>query len=133
MHAIIVMPIELAGEHQADGVLGELAALDQNVNGAVVERLRRMVGNLAVIGIRAAIEQQLRQFRMMSDARHTVERAFPLGLGLVVLIKEAGVRVGACIEQSRGGLEKAVGASGVKPEKLGEAEVRKRIPLARSA
>jgi hypothetical protein len=96
------MPVELAGEHQADGVLGELAALDQDMDGAVIERLRRMVGNLAVIGIRAAIEQQLGQFRMMSDARRAVERAFPFGLGLVVLFEEAGVGVGARIEQSRG-------------------------------
>ncbi len=40
-----------------------------------------MVGDLAVIGIRAAIEQQPGQFWMMSDARRTVERAFPSGLG----------------------------------------------------
>ena len=57
VHAIIVVPIELAGEHQADAVLGKLAAFDKEMDGAVIERLRRMVGDLAVIGIGAAVEQ----------------------------------------------------------------------------
>ena len=102
VHAIIVMPVELPGEHHADAVLGELTALDQNMDGPVIERLRRMVGDLAVIGIRAAIEQQLGQFRMMSDACRAVERALPFGPGLVLLVEETGIWVGACIEQKFG-------------------------------
>jgi hypothetical protein len=56
MHAIIVMPVELSGEHQANRVLCKLAALDQDMYSAIVERLRSMIGDLAVIRIRAAIE-----------------------------------------------------------------------------
>ena len=66
MHAIIVMPVELAGEHQADGVLGELTAFDQD-DGAVVERLRRMVGNFAIIGIRAALDLPASAFTYLAS------------------------------------------------------------------
>src|SRR5207249_3737075 len=79
------------------------------------------------------LEQQPGQFGMMSDACRTVERAFPLGLGLVILFEEAGVGVGARIEQSRGGLEKALGSGRLEPQKLGEAKVRQRVPIARTA
>jgi hypothetical protein len=103
------------------------------MDGAVIERFRGVVGDLAVIRIGAAIEQQLGQFRMMCDARGAVERAFPFGLGLVVLCEEAGVGVGARIEQGRGGLQKTFGASGFEPQKFGEAEMRKGVPVARAA
>jgi hypothetical protein len=92
-----------------------------------------MVGDLTVIGIPAAIKQQLGQFRMMSDARRAVERAFPFGLGLVVLFEEACVGVGARIQQGRGGLEKTLGASRLKPQEFGKAEMRQRVPIARTA
>src|SRR6187200_1793727 len=70
---------------------------------------------------------------MMSDARRTVERALPFGFGLVVLFEEAGVGVGARIQQSRGGLEKTLAACGVESKKLREAEVSKRVPIAGTA
>src|SRR5215472_16674941 len=70
---------------------------------------------------------------MMGDTRRAVERAFPLGLRLVVLFEEAGVRIGARIEQSRSRLEKTLGAIWLDPQKFGEAEVRQRVPFARAA
>jgi len=133
VHAFIVMPVELAGEHQADGVLGELATLDQDMDGTVIERLGGMVGDLTVIGVRAAFEQHLCQLGMMSDARSAVERALPFGLWRVVLFEEASVGVGARIEQSSGGLEEALAAFGLEPQKPREAEVRQGVPLARTA
>src|SRR5262249_20730966 len=103
------------------------------MNRAVVERLGRMVGDLAIVGIRAAIEQELGQLRMMSDSRRTVERALPFRFGLVLLFKEAGIGVGARLEQSRGRLENSLGASRLEPQKLGKAEVRQRVPMARTS
>ena len=35
VHAIVVVPVELAGEHQTDGVLREFAALDQDVDDTI--------------------------------------------------------------------------------------------------
>src|SRR4029077_14176083 len=100
------------------------------MNGTVIERLGRMISHLAVIRFRSAIKQQLGQFGMMSDAGCAIERTFPFWLGLVILFEEARIGVGARIEQSRGRLQKALGARPLKPQKLGEAEMRQRIPIA---
>src|SRR5690349_20964019 len=91
-----------------------------------------MVRHLAVIGIGSAVEQQLGQLGMVSDAGGAVERTFPFWLGLVVVFIEASVGVGASIEQSCGGLDEALGASRVEPEEFREAEVGQRVPIARA-
>src|SRR5215471_17346983 len=70
---------------------------------------------------------------MMSHTRSTVEHAFPFRLRLVVFLEETRVGIGAGIDQSCGGFEKAVGAGGLAPQKLGEAEMRECIPVARTA
>src|SRR5689334_5146092 len=91
-----------------------------------------MVGHLAIIGIGSAIEQQLGQLGMVSDAGGAVERTFPFWFRLVIVFIEASVGIGASIEQSCGGVEKALASSSVEPEEFREAEMGQRVPIARA-
>src|SRR5436305_14355687 len=89
-----------------------------------------MVGDLTIIGIGSAVEQQLGQLGMVSDAGGAVERTFPFWFGLVIVLIEASVGIGATIEQNCGGLDEALGASRVEPQEFREAEVGQRVPFA---
>src|SRR5689334_12432857 len=91
-----------------------------------------MVGHLTVIGIGSAVEQQLGQLGMVSDAGGTVERTFPFWFGLVIVFIEASVGIGAGIEQSCGGFEEPFAPSSVEPEEFREAEMGQRVPVARA-
>src|SRR5260370_41958234 len=85
-HSIAVVPIELAKQHGDDAGGRQLAALDQNLQGAIVESFRRMIRNLHVVRVGTAFQQQASQLRMMSNAGGTIEYALPLRCGFMALV-----------------------------------------------
>src|SRR4051794_29613831 len=91
-----------------------------------------MVGHLAIVGIGSAIEQQLGQLGMVSNAGGAIERTFPFWLGLVIVFIEASVGIGASIEESCGGFDEVLAPSSVEPEEFREAEMGQRVPIARA-
>ena len=54
--AVDVMPVMLANQHHGQAVDGELAALDQHLQRAVVVGLRRVIYRFVVVGVGAALE-----------------------------------------------------------------------------
>ena len=58
-----------------------------------------MIGHLAVVGVRASLEQEAGQHRMVRDSGGAVERAFPFGPGLVVVLIPSGIRACPGVEQ----------------------------------
>src|SRR5258708_14927136 len=98
-YPVVVVPVELANQHGDNAKRRELAALNQNLQSAIVERFRRMIRNLTVIRVGSALQQQASHLRVVSNAGSSIKHALPLGLGLVILGEEPGVGAGSSIEQ----------------------------------
>ena len=132
-HAVVIVPVVFAQQHHREVVIGEPAGVDQQLHRAVVERLRRVVDSLLVVGIRTALEQQPRQVRVMGHAGSAVQRALPRGRRLVVGVEEARRGARARVEECRRGVNEGRRSRGLEPQVLGEAKAGERIPSTRPA
>src|SRR2546422_2808920 len=133
LEALIVMPVGLAEQHGCKAVVRELPALDQDLEGGVVEAFRRVIRSLAVVRIRSTLEQQARELRVVSDSGGAVDRALECGLGLVVLSIEPGTRARPGVEQSPRRPHERVRTDAIEPEVSRETQVSQCVPLARAA
>src|SRR5205814_523516 len=98
-HSIVIVPVELANQHGRDTDWRELAALNQNLQSAIVERFGRMIRHLTVIRVGSTLQQQSGHFRVVSNTGSAVQHALPLRSGLVVIFEESAVGAGSSIEQ----------------------------------
>ena len=128
-----VVPVGLAEEDRREAFLGELSTFHQDHEGGIVVRLRRVVGRLLVIRIRAALEQQAREIRMVGDSGGAIDRALPLGTGHVIVLGPARIRTRAGVQQDRCRADEALGARGVESQVSREAERGERIPVVGAA
>src|SRR6202040_223751 len=118
-------------EHRRKAVRRELSCFDEGFERAEVVALRRVIRHLAVVRIRASLEEQARQLLMVSDARRAVQRALELRLWLVIHFKEPGVRARAGVEQRPRGSHEASRSRAIEPEVSREAQMGERVPPAR--
>src|SRR5207247_8920347 len=93
-----VVPVCLTEQHHAQAVRVQLAALHEDLQSVVVMPFRRVVGSLLIVGIGASLEQEARQLGMVRDPGGAVQRALPLGAGLMIGLIPPGIRVGPGIE-----------------------------------
>src|SRR5262249_57282961 len=105
-------------------------ALDENVQRSIIQRLGRVVGGLAVVGICAAPKQEARQLGVLRDAGRAVNGAFELGRVVVGGMK-TGVRACTRVKQGDGRAQETLGARGVEAQVARETEVRQRVPSVR--
>ena len=92
-HVLQPLVVERVGEHDR---LDGRAVLEQRAQALRARRLGRVVDRLAVVGVRARLEQHARELGIVDDARRAVERGH-----LAVLVGERRVRVRAAREQRR--------------------------------
>ncbi len=90
-HVLRALVVERVGEHDR---LDRRAVLEQRAQALGARRLGRVVDGLAVVGVRARLEQHARELGVVDDAGGAVERGH-----LAVLVGERDVRVGAAVEQ----------------------------------
>jgi hypothetical protein len=132
-HSIVIVPVELANQHGRDTDWRELAALNQNLQSAIVERFGRMIHHLTVIRVGSTLQQQSGHFRVVSNTGSAVQHALPLRFGLVAIFEESAVGAGSGIEQRRGRAHKAVRPRAVETQIFREAEMGQRFPPARAS
>ena len=92
-----------------------------------------MIGDLAIIGIGAAVQQEACQLRMMGNTGRAVESAFERGIGLMIIVIETGVGIGSGVEEGGGRSDKAVGSGAIEPEIFRETKMCESVPTARFA
>ena len=62
---------------------------------------RRMIGRFPIVRVRAALEQQAGQLRVVRNSGGALERALPLRTGLMRLLHPPGVGARPRIQQRR--------------------------------
>src|SRR2546430_15745158 len=67
-------PVGLAQQDHRQALVGELTAVDEDLQRRVVVRLGRVVRRFAVVGIGPALQQQARQVRVLRHAGGAVDR-----------------------------------------------------------
>ena len=130
---VAVVPVGFAKEDHREAVVGELPAFNEDLQGGVVVRFGRVIRRLLVVGVRAPLDEQARQLRVVGDSGGPVQRALPLGLRLMVRLEPPGVRAGSGVEQRRRRPHEAVRSRAIEPEVSRETQVRQRIPAAGAA
>ncbi len=133
LDAMVVMPVLLAEQHGRKAVFGKLAALHQDLQHIVVVALRRVIRSLPVVRIRAALEQQASQLRVVRHSGGPIDGALKLRLGLVVLLVEPCVRAGAGIQQRLCRAHETIRSRAIEPEIFRKTEMRERVPIVRTA
>src|SRR5437773_5547984 len=81
LDALVVVPVGLAQQHRRKAIAGELAALHEDLEGSIVVTFRRMICHLAIVRVRAALEQQASELRIVSYSSGAVQGALKLRLG----------------------------------------------------
>ena len=133
-HRFVIGPVQLAMEHGGKACGCQLAALHEDLQGIVVAvGFRSVIGHLAVVGVRAAVDQQARQLRVVGHGGRAVQHALPGAIGLVALLVPAGIGTGAGVEQGRRRADEAFRPRALEPQVSGEAEMGERIPAAWSS
>src|ERR1700687_3953281 len=95
LNPLIIVPVGLGEQNHPEALLVELPALYEDLQGGAVLRFRRMLWRFLVLRIRAAIEQQAGQLRMVVNSGGTVDRALPLRMRLVILLHPPRTRARA--------------------------------------
>ena len=130
-NAIRVVPIGFPYQQRRHAVVVELPTLDQSFHRTVVVRLRRVVGRLIVIGVRAALEQQTRHRGVVCDTRCAINRGLEHRRPVVRLVVSS-VRIGPRIEQRCRSPHERVAPRFVESQESREAQICERVPIERA-
>ena len=133
LHAVVVVPVVLANQHQREILVRQPARLHQQLHRPVVVGLGGVIDRLFVVGIGAALEQQTRQLRVMRHAGRAVEHALPFRRRLMPGFEKSGRGARAGVEQRPGRAQERIRSCRIETQVLREAEMGEGIPSVRSA
>ena len=119
---VAIVPVDFPQQHQPQAGWREHAGVDEQPQHRVVAGLGRVVRDLHVVRIAAALEEQLRHGRVVGYARRSVHRRLELAVQ-----PEARVRIRARVEERRRRAQEPIGAGVVAAEVLRQAEIHERL------
>ena len=132
LDAIVVVPVGLAKQHRRKAVGGQLAGLDEELQGLIVVGFRRVIDDFPVVRVGTSLEKQTTERRIVCDSSCTIESAFEL-VTLMIARIESGVRTRTGVEQGLSRPDEAGCSRAIEPEISRETEVGQCIPMTRSA